>query len=240
MFSLRHSIFGKPAAAGLFVTILLLLYYEGDAKSTFPGDRLEEACNNYILKNVGGDIEIECMQVVFDQEFEQESVTARCRANKSLLRGLCKVDIEFLHNGRIIKRVPVAYRVKFFGNVPTALNRIAKGMTINSGDVSLARMEVTGLSKNEIPALNEIVGTKVLSHIPPGSVIKRNMLEREKLISRGDKVVIVVQTPSVRIKASGSALSDAAIGDEIKVTRDGGGSVLKGIVNDDGSIAVAR
>ncbi len=239
MFRIHKGILRELTLAGLSTAILLLLSYESEAKSTFPGGRLEAACENYILKNVAGDIETECMQVVFDQEFEQDGVTARCTANKSLLRGLCKVNIEFMHNGRVIKRVPIAYRIKIFGRVPTASKRIAKGTTIESADISLARMDITDLSASEIPTLNEIAGVKSASHISKGAVIKRNMLEGEKIISRGDKVVIVVQTPSVRIKASGAALSDAAIGDEIKVMRDGGSNVLKGIVNIDGSVAVA-
>lgn len=240
MLNINQDILRKPALAGLLWAVLFLLHYESEAKSTFPGDRLEAACENYIMKNVTGDMEIECMQVVFDQKFEQEGVTARCMANKSLLRGLCKVDLEFHHNGRIIKRVPVAYRIKFFGQVPTALKRIAKGIIIESEDISLARMEVTNLSRNEIPTLQEIIGTKGASNISKGSIIKRSILEQEKLISRGDKVVIVVQTPSVRIRASGAALNDAAIGDVIRVIRDGGNNVLQGIVNYDGSIAISR
>ncbi len=208
------------------------------AKSNFSGSRLKNACLSYISNMVGKDADIRISDIE-DQYFEDSGVIARCDARSKTLRGNTYIALEFLdHNEKLIRRLEVPISIKVFKDVPTAVNSMHKGQKIQISDITYERLDVTYHDESKIPGIEKIVGKSVNRNIAKGEIIASTFLENEILVNRGGKVSIIVQSGAVSIRTSGVALQDAAIGDDIRVQRDGSRQSLQGKVYSDGTVYI--
>jgi flagella basal body P-ring formation protein FlgA len=61
-------------------------------------------------------------------------------------------------------------------------------------------------------------------------------VESQKLVKRGQQVVLLAQTSSIIVKMSGKAMADGAAGEKIKVKNLSSDRVIEGIVTENGSV----
>ena len=120
-----------------------------------------------------------------------------------------------------------------------AKNIIRRRTEIKESDIIYEKKDVTYYNENDLPDASDLIGTKTKRNISKGAIITVSSLEEDIVIQRGDRVLIIVQSGAVRIRAYGTALQDAAMGAELRVQRDGAKSVLYGRVATDGTIYVA-
>ncbi len=210
------------------------------SKSTFSGERLKEACLNYIYNMVGSNAEVSISQNIEDQTFDESGIVANCYGEEKSLRGNCYIIIEFHQNGFLKRRLQIPVRIRIFSDVPTATKTIFRGETVKASEISIEKKDVTNYSSEDILLADDIIGKKASNNISEGSIITRLSIEREKTINRGDKVKIIVETGAIRISAAGEALQDGAPGEMILVKREGTDVKLKGKVGIDGSITIAE
>jgi flagella basal body P-ring formation protein FlgA len=210
------------------------------SKSTFSGERLKQACLNYIYSMVGNDAEVSISDKIEDQNFDESGIVANCFGEEKSLKGNCYIIIEFHQNGFLKRRLQIPVRVRLFNEVATAVKTIFRGEAVKAENISLEKKEVTNYTDIDLMPVDEIIGKKARNNISEGSIITRLSLESEKTINRGDKVKIVVEAGAIRISATGEALQDGAIGDMILVKREGTQVKLKGRVSLDGSVIIAQ
>jgi flagella basal body P-ring formation protein FlgA len=223
-----------------WIIVMMTILYGNNllAKSSFSGSRLKNACLSYISNLVEKDSDVRISEIE-DQFFEETGVIARCDARTNSLRGNTYVALEFLdHEEKLIRRVEVPVNIKVYKDVPTAVYTLQKDKILMINDITYNRMDVTYLDESKIPGIEKIVGKKVNRQINKGEVISANYLENEVLVNRGGKVNIIVQSGAVSIRTSGVALQDAAIGDIVRVQREGSRQSLQGKVYDDGTVYI--
>jgi flagella basal body P-ring formation protein FlgA len=223
----------------LFITITFLTAVGVlTAKSTFTAERLKQSCYNYIESLVGKSAEISIAGSIRDQLFEESGITARCTGSAESFKGNCFVCVEFYQGSKLVKRLQIPARVRFYQETPIARNAIMGGSLIGSDDIKLEKREITNYQSKEIPILDDLIGKTARGNISKGSIITRSSIKEEPAVKRGGKVLIVVQAGAVRISSMGEALQDAVPGQSVRVKREGSQTILQGIAAMDGSVFI--
>ena len=222
------------------IFIFILLTNSSFSKSTFSSERLKQACIEYAQSIIGNSVEVNLIEQIEDQSFEESGITALCTGNEKSLRGNCFIGVEFYRNGFLLRRLQVPARIKIFGEVPVAIKTLFRGAVIQGEDIKIEKKDITNFHVSDILNPEEIIGKKARNNIPADAVIVRLSIENEKVINRGDKVKIVVESGAIRITAAGEALQDGATGDMILVKREGTQTKLQGKVAADGTVIVTQ
>ncbi|MBI5325110.1 MAG: flagellar basal body P-ring formation protein FlgA [Ignavibacteriae bacterium] len=230
----------NPLRLILFFLIIILSYSNAFTKSTFSGERLKQACINYAQGIAGENAEVNLIEKIEDQAFDDDGITATCTGNEKSLHGNCFIGLEFYKNGFLVKRIQIPARIKQFLDVPVAMKTLFRGDVIQSEDFKIEKKDITNYHSSDIITPEEIIGKKVRNNIPADGVIVRLSIENDKIINRGDKVKIVVESGAIKISANGEALQDGATGDIILVKREGAQTKLQGKVTPDGTVVISQ
>ena len=224
------------------ITICLLANLDSGTKifaqSTFSKERLENAIINYVKSVNKCESDVEIDQSVREQRFTQSGVQATIN-HQGDLTGLCKVNIDFLLNGEIIRSQEIRIKVKLFVRVPVAIRFIPKDAVISAEDVEIRRADVTNIDPNTVVELSEAIGAKSRSGIARGNVIKYSDLMAASSISvkKGDRVRLLHYAGAICIKSNGFALENGSVGSVIKV-KNQNNQTLFGFVADDGNVII--
>ena len=229
-----------PLRVTLIFLIIVSLCSNAFAKSTFSGERLKQACIQYTQGIVGPNAEVNLIEKIEDQQFEESGITATCTGNEKSLRGNCFIGVEFSKNGFLVKRLQIPARIKLFREVPVAVKTLFRGTVIQSEDIKFDKKDITNYQTSDLLTPEEIIGKKVRNNVPSGGVILRLSIENDKVINGGDKVKVVVESGAIRISATGEALQDGATGEIILVKREGTQSKLQGKVAADGTVIISQ
>ena len=211
----------RLSSTKLRLTFLLFLLFSfcsiAISKSTFSSERLKQACIDYAQSIVGNNAEVNLIEKIEAQAFEESGITAICTGDEKSLHGNCFIGIEFYRNGFLIRRLQIPARIKIFMEVPVAVKTLFRGAVIQGDDIKIEKKDITNYRASDILNPEEIIGKKVRNNIPANGIVVRLSIENEKVINRGDKVKIVVVSGAIKITAAGEALQDGATGGLILV-----------------------
>ena len=220
----------------LMVAIILVM--SANAKTTFSGDRLKDACYEYVKKNTNKDADISISQSIKDKIFDEDGVQARCTGTKESFKGNCYVYIEFLHKDKVIHRTTVPARIRLYEILPIAIKQISKGNEIEYANLKYEKKEVTYIKSDDLILNNDFSGMKAKRNITEGSIIIKSNLEPENSVHRGDKVNMYIISGGVKITTSGEALEDCIPGENLKIKRDGTQDQFTGKLAKDGAVII--
>jgi flagella basal body P-ring formation protein FlgA len=220
--------------------VLLLTVISVHAQSSFSGERLRNAVVSYAQKTVGTDAEIVVTQKVADQTFQESGVSAKCTGSSQSLRGMSNVGIEFTANGRIIRRVQIPVQVKIMGEVAVATSTIATNSPISRQNIIFETRDITSFSDNELLRPSEVIGSTAKRFLPKGSIITRSAIADKTGIRGGMSATILVEAGNVIIRTRGSVLNDAAIGETVRVMREGTNTMLTGILRENHTVYIGN
>ncbi len=104
----------------------------------------------------------------------------------------------------------------------------------------LEEVEVTNpnLVKGYVERISAVTGLVSRKTLLPGRVILVSALREPFAVSRGSTVPLVFDNGSLVIRAAGTPLQDAAIGELIKVRNKDSGVIISGTVMADGTVHV--
>jgi len=226
-----------------FVIILLFTFslasIQADAQSSFSGDKLAQAIENYILNSCDGEAVVSFLSKVPDQRFKQSGITAKIH-NNGLLQGAVNINMSFYDSEKLLKTINVPVRVNIYKDVLVAKNNIKIGESISSLHYDYQRIEVSKYKVNELIDNKAIQGKIARFSIPQGAVLTSNLFMEEKSIKKGDNITLIVRNGGLEIKSLGTALNDAAIGEKVRVKREGSSNLLNGTVEPNGDVLVLQ
>ncbi|MBX2989603.1 MAG: flagellar basal body P-ring formation protein FlgA [Bacteroidetes bacterium] len=153
-----------------------------------------------------------------------------------LLRKNVLLPIEVVQNGRVEHTFLVSVKIRRFGKVMIASDKIEKGQ---SGDSIAARreeVETTMLSEDVITDPKKLVGKRAKRIINAGSVLTESMFEGIPTITQGSPVTLSVKSNSIVIGVQAIAREDGAKGDIIKVQKTGSGNRFTARVVDEKNV----
>ena len=132
----------------------------------------------------------------------------------------------------------VAARIDIYGQVLVARQPLARGSTVQKTDLERLEHNLATLPYGYYTDIESISGQLAKRTITASTVITPQMLQAPKLVKRGQRVTLIIETGALRIRSSGKAMSDGQSGDLVQVKSDGSRRMVDGIVISPGVIKV--
>lgn len=134
--------------------------------------------------------------------------------------------------------VYVPVRVKVMKQVVVAARPLAANRNLTRQDVRLQAMDIADLRQGYISSPQQVVGQQLKYPLAVGRVVPSRSLKLEKIVRRGEQIVLVAAAGSMEVRMNGTALDDASIGDRVKVKNSSSERVVEGIVEGPGIVKV--
>jgi len=132
----------------------------------------------------------------------------------------------------------VAARIDVFGPVLTARQPLTRGTRIQPGDLELVERNLSSLPYGYYSDIQAITGQVAKRTIKTATVITPQLLQPPRLIKRGQRVTLIAETGPLKIRSSGTAMSDGKSGDLIRVKSVNSSRIVDGIVISEGVVKV--
>ena len=120
--------------------------------------------------------------------------------------------------------------------VPTQI--IYPGQEIDAAQLQEVEVTNPNLSGGYAKSIDEVQGMISKRTLLPGRTISVSALREPFLVTRGSTVKMVFDDGSLVIRANGTPLQDAAVGELIKVRNKDSGVIVAGTVMADGTVHV--
>jgi flagella basal body P-ring formation protein FlgA len=112
----------------------------------------------------------------------------------------------------------------------------ARGETLDAAVLRVEPRDIAGLTSGYLTAPAQAEGKVLRRAVAPGTILNAALLDRPRLIRRGERVLIRVGTGSFTVGSEGEALADAAEGEHLRVRNTGSGRVVEGVVDAEGNV----
>lgn len=122
--------------------------------------------------------------------------------------------------------------------MPVASRPLLKGSVIAAQDVQLAKLNGTTVGRDSVENLGDIVGRSLTKDIGQGEMFKAAAVVVPPVIAAGSRVTIVYRQNRLEVTASGIALENGGLGQDIKVRNDSSKKVVIGKVVEAGLVMV--
>lgn len=114
---------------------------------------------------------------------------------------------------------------------------LLRGSRVTSQDIRVQILEAHGQPVGAVRELSSGVGLEVVSTLQPNTILTSSMLRGVPDMLRGTLVTVVLVRDSLRFSCKGEALSDARVGQKVKVRLQMGAKrVVEGHVIDDKTV----
>jgi flagella basal body P-ring formation protein FlgA len=129
-----------------------------------------------------------------------------------------------------------AAKVRVFKEAVVALRTMKAKTKITGEDVKAARVELIEATE-AFDSVGELDGMVAKRPITAGAVIKREYVMKERVVKRGEKVLLMIEGPRIRIRSHGIAAEDGHMGATVAV-RTASGKEVPGQVRGPGEIVI--
>mgnify|MGYP000005837046 CR=1 FL=1 len=116
-----------------------------------------------------------------------------------------------------------------------ASSSLSKGQLLSEASLGIKLIEQRSYRREGFTDTQFLIGAKLKRNIQEGQVIERRDI---CTVCRNEKVVIKAIKEGMTISTKGTALSDAALGEQVKVKNDKSQRIIEGIVTDVAEITV--
>lgn len=128
--------------------------------------------------------------------------------------------------------------VKVMEDVVVTKRPLARGHRVTARDITVAERDLSTLRMGYIGSPQRVIGMVIRRPVPIGSVINSSLLEKSRLIRRGEDVLIIARTAGVEVRMMGRALDDGGQGDLVKVRNLSSRQIVVGTVTAAGTVNV--
>lgn len=229
----------KYTLTALFCYVLPTI--TGYAAELQSRDSIEHAAYMYVFEQV---------QVSYDNaQIEMESLDSRLRLqacdsafdvfvsnNKKISLGKQTIGVKC--TSPVSWTVYVPAKVKVFRPVVVASRPLAANQLITESDVKVISLDIGSLHQGYINNTDQIIGQQLKYSLSMHSVINPNSLKAKKIIQRGELIMLVATAGQMEVRMSGKALSDAYLGQRVRVKNLSSKRVVEGVVDGPGIVKV--
>jgi flagellar basal body P-ring formation protein FlgA len=153
-------------------------------------------------------------------------------------RGNFDAVVTVAADGVTARRVRVTGQLHEMVDVPVLARRVAAGETLTTSDLTWITVRGQTLQKNSILAAEDIIGLTPRRTLRPGVPISAADIQRPVMVSKGEIVIIALQTPQMLLSARGQALTNGSKGDAIRVANIQSRQIVEAVVTGPGQVAV--
>lgn len=135
--------------------------------------------------------------------------------------------------------VYVPVNVKLMQAVVVASRPLPAKHILTEQDLAVRMVDVSRLRQTYVSDKVLLTGQQLKHSMSVGAVIGQNNVKPEKIIRRGEMITLVAEAGSMQVKMNGTALSDAILGQKIRVKNSSSKRVVEGIVQAPGLVKVS-
>ena len=84
-----------------------------------------------------------------------------------------------------------------------------------------------------------MLGQQLKYPVAMGTVISQQTVKPKKIVRRGEMITLIAVAGSMQVKMNGTALSDASLGQKIRVKNSSSKRVVEGVVDGPGLVRVS-
>ncbi|HEX3135643.1 MAG TPA: flagellar basal body P-ring formation chaperone FlgA [Planctomycetota bacterium] len=138
-----------------------------------------------------------------------------------------------------LARALVTLRVERHRQMTVAARAIRRGERIGPGDLRRERVAVERTSVQSL-APEEMVGKEARLDIAEGTSLTERVVIQSPAVRTGQSIALLVTSERFQLTATGEALNDGRIGDQIAVRRTADGRTVRGTVVAEGQVRLDR
>lgn len=86
--------------------------------------------------------------------------------------------------------------------------------------------------------MTSLLGQQLKYPLAMGMVLPPRSLKNEKIVRRGEQIILVASAGSMEVRMNGTAMEDASMGEKVKVKNSSSQRVVEGIVHAPGIVRV--
>lgn len=152
---------------------------------------------------------------------------------------LGRVTVRVRCDGSAPWTVFVPGQVRLFREVVVLTRPLKRDSILSAADLGLAERDLGLLNQGYLPSPAQAIGKKLTRPLLADQVLAPLHVEAAEVVRRGDQVVISARSASVNVRMPGEALSDGAVGRQIRVRNLRSQRVIKARVSGPGLVEVA-
>lgn len=141
-------------------------------------------------------------------------------------------------NASVEWTVYVPVKVKVMQPVVVAARPLPANQTLNKTDIKLELMDIGELRQGYIQSTEKVLGQQLKYPLSMGMVLPPRGLKHEKIVRRGEQIILIATAGSMEVRMNGTAMEDASVGEKIKVKNSSSKRVVEGIVHAPGIVKV--
>ena len=185
-----------------------------------PGKDIDQSVLNHIQEAYSGmDIKPRILAKTRDVFLPRGEVSYRILKKGRHLKegGYQTYELEFSVDGKPMRKVPVRTYIKLYKDVVIAKDTIKADHVIGEADILKVRRNVDRMPSKYVTDSQDILGKVASRAINPNEVIRETTVAAQPVVKSGDRLMIIFETPNLRLTAPGMSLQKGALGDRIQV-----------------------
>jgi len=132
----------------------------------------------------------------------------------------------------------VPAHLKVLDKVIVAARPLQPGHRVTAEDFTITERDLSTLHTEYTSDPRDVLGKRIKQPVLANNVLTPYVLERSRVVHRGDRVTIIARDNGLEVRMMGQALMDGAKGDEIKVRNLSSKQIVVGTVAAEGMINV--
>lgn len=152
--------------------------------------------------------------------------------------GRLSIHAEVWVDGVKVDRLTVTGRLSQMKPVVVAATRLERGQTITPADVTLQDIDVFGCQPDVMTSVDQVSGMVITRTIDKGECVTPKEFKRAPAIEKGAVIKLVAKKNRLSIITLGISKEDGYPGQPVTVQNLTSGKLVRGLVTEDGTVAV--
>ncbi|MEL6302966.1 MAG: flagellar basal body P-ring formation chaperone FlgA [Pseudomonadota bacterium] len=136
-------------------------------------------------------------------------------------------------------QVYVSVRTIAWQPIVVLSGHFSRGHRLTAADLRLRRVDISTMSLGYFADPNMVVGRTLTRSLPEGSVVTPAAVSDRTDVHKGQTVTLIASIRGARIKMSGEALADGAIGQRVRVRNQSSGRTVEGTIQPGGDVLIS-
>ncbi len=116
---------------------------------------------------------------------------------------------------------------------------LSRGHRLTAADLRMRRVDISTMSLGYFADANMVIGRTLTRSLPEGSVVTPATVGDRTDVHKGQTVTLIASIRGARIKMSGEALADGAIGQRVRVRNLSSGRTVEGTIQPGGEVLIS-
>lgn len=199
-------------------------------------EELERALTSFLSK---GDKQIDVKQLIVDKPVRvpTDSLGLEVVALQTTRPGHIGVDYKSVAGSDEV-RFQLRAVADEWRLMPVATRPLVKGSLVTANDVQLTKMNSAVVGRDAVENLGDIVGRSLTKDIGQGEMFKAAAVVVPPVVTAGSRITIVFRQNRLEVTASGIALENGGLGQDIRVRNESSKKVVIAKVIEPGLVMV--